>query len=123
MYKGIEKTVTINGEEVRLMANTQNAFIYRANFGKDYLRAFYEISERAQKQKGGFPMTDEELFQFTWTMAKTCNNDFPPYEEWLATLLDFPFIEVASVVLELLKNNFISTTDIEQEKKEKRAER
>ena len=120
-YNGIEKTIKINGEKVTLLANTQNAVIFRANFGKDFLRAFYDVSVKAQE--GGFPMSDEELFQFTWTLAKTYNRDFAPYEEWLNSLKDFPFFEVAGVVIELLKSNFVSTTDIEEGKKDGRVEK
>lgn len=121
-YKGIEKTVTINGEPVRLLANFQNATIYRNNFGKDFVKTFYAITRRAQKEEE-CPLGEEELTEFTWTLAKTYNRELAPYDEWVEGLIDFPIMEIMPVVLSLLTSNFTSNSDISSSKNVKGAER
>lgn len=122
-YKGIEKTVNINGEAVRLLANFQNAMIFRNNFGKDFIKTFYAITRRAQNNEE-CPLGEEELTQFTWTLAKTYNRDLEPYDEWVAGLIEFPVMEIMPVVLGLLTSNFSSNSDISSSsKKEEGAER
>lgn len=120
-YKGIEKSVAINGEEVRLLANMQNATIYRNNFGRDIIRDFYECTKRARKEE--LPVDTLELERYVWTLAKTYNKDFPPFEEWEESLIDFPFMDIMYVVLDLLAGNLTTVSNIESGKKEARAEK
>ena len=120
-YKGIEKTIIINGEEVRLLANMQSATIYRNNFGRDIIKDFYECTKRAKKEE--LPVDTLELERYVWTLAKTYNKDLPPFEEWEASLISFPFMDIMYVVLDLLAGNLTTKSDIEAGKKGTRAER
>lgn len=120
-YKGTERTILINGEEVRLLANMQNSLIYRNAFGRDIIRDFYDCTKKAQS--GELPVDTLELERFTWTMARTYNKDLPPFEEWEESLVDFPFMDIMYTVLDLMAGNLTTKSNIEAEKKEARAER
>lgn len=120
-YKGIEKTVQINGEDVRLLANAQNSTIYRNNFGRDLIGDFYACTERAKK--GELPMDELTLRQFIWTMAKAYDTDLLPFNEWEESLIIFPYMELLNIALDLTSANMQTTSNIEAEKKEVRAER
>jgi len=114
----MERTITIDGKEIKLKANARNALIYRAFFGEDIF-----------KVQGTFMKTindkDELIIEnldclgvmkLIWTMAKAADAGIPTFEEWLDQFEEFPILDVFLDLQDMLMINMASTTKIKNAK-------
>ncbi|MEK4494497.1 hypothetical protein [Ureibacillus sp. FSL W8-0352] len=82
----MEKVLTIDGKQVKFVANGSTPIRYMAEFGKDYFEELTEI------EKGN--LSGMSFYRMVYLMAKTANKDIPPMEEWLASFDKFPIFDV-----------------------------
>lgn len=116
----MEKTVILNGEEITLKANAMNPVIYAGEFGDE----FFDVQNnfiQAFDRKGGYDpkkIKTLEIMRLFWTMAKTANRDFPPFDEWVESLDAFPLIMLMGDIAPLIIHNVTGNSDIMAKKTE-----
>lgn len=107
----MEKIINIGGEDITLKATAMNMVIYRSQFGKDIMEVAGAIIKAGSTQE--FDKLDSlGIARLVWTMAKTYDKDFPPFEKWFENLESFPILDILNDIMELVMANLTSTTGI-----------
>ena len=113
----MEKTIMIDGREVRLRASAAIPRLYRIKFRRDILQDMQTIKKAVEKsvqenaQEGGqmssIPMEALELFEnVSYLMAKHADPAVPPtVEEWLDGFETFSIYTVFPAIEELWMAN------------------
>lgn len=112
----MEKTITVDGREVRMKASALVPRLYRFKFGRDMMRDMAQLQkvytkaaslpedatdeERAEAQ---LSMVDLTIFEnLAYIMAKHADSSLPDTaEEWLDSFSMFSIYEVLPEILEL----------------------
>lgn len=113
----MEKTITIDGKEVRLKSTAATAMFYKAQFKRDMfadiyaLEAIIPIINGKHNGDTDFSKIDfDVIYNLTWTFAKMANmNDTPAPFEFFNSFGSFDIQEVALEITDLI-NNTISGT-------------
>jgi hypothetical protein len=112
----MEKTITIDGRQVRFKSNGATPMRYKAQFGKDYLKEILKMApiEKMNKKKDvnakDLEVIDFEVFyNIAWIMAKTADPSIPEPLEWLATFEEFPIAEIVPDLQELMTATLMSS--------------
>ena len=113
----MEKTIVIDGREVRLRASAAIPRLYRIKFRRDILQDMQTIKKAVEKsvqenaQEGGqmssIPLEALELFEnVSYLMAKHADPAVPPtVEEWLDSFDTFSIYTVFPAIEELWMAN------------------
>ena len=113
----MEKTIMIDGREVRLRASAAISRLYRIKFRRDILQDMQTIKKAVEKsvqenaQEGGqmssIPLEALELFEnVSYLMAKHADPAVPPtVEEWLDGFETFSIYTVFPAIEELWMAN------------------
>lgn len=122
----MEKTIKIDGRDVRFKATGGIGYRYKAQFGREYIADAIALEEFAQsgitKQKKKtapdgkvtlekiteYDFTKfslEMLYNLLWTLAKTADDSIPPPQEWLDTFNVFPVMDIYEQVKDILTAN------------------
>ena len=113
----MEKTIMIDGREVRLRASAAIPRLYRIKFRRDILQDMQTIKKAVEKsvqenaQEGGqmssIPLEALELFEnVSYLMAKHADPAVPPtVEEWLDSFETFSIYPVFPAIEELWMAN------------------
>lgn len=113
----MEKTIMIDGREVRLRASAAIPRLYRIKFRRDILQDMQTIKKAVEKsvqenaQEGGqmssIPLEALELFEnVSYLMAKHADPAVPPtVEEWLDSFETFSIYTVFPAIEELWMAN------------------
>lgn len=97
----MEKTIWVNGKEVRLRATAALPIRYKAQFGRDLFADIFKMKPAIED--GDFSQLDSLiLYDLAWLMAKSANPDIPDLEEWLDQFDAFPVEEVFITCMEML---------------------
>lgn len=122
----MEKTIWIDGKEVRLKATAALPLRYKAQFGQDFFADILKLEPLVKKIRGkkreeltaddinGLDMTI--FYNLLWVMAKSADRSIPDPITWLDQFDDFPFEEILPAVLELM-NRLMSSKKKHQPKK------
>ncbi|GGA56417.1 hypothetical protein GCM10007416_32010 [Kroppenstedtia guangzhouensis] len=107
----MEKTLTIDGKEVRFKSTAATPLRFKAQFGKDF---FSEIIKMGALEKLG-ELKPEEIkpddlqgldfevfYNIAWTMAKTADPKIPDPITWLDGFDEFPMIEVIPALQDMI---------------------
>lgn len=108
----MEKTLTIDGKQVRFKSTAAVAFRYKNQFQKDYLIELFKAISELQKvlhidtkditleQLADFDQ--ERLLEIIWALAKTADPNIPEPLTWLDEFEEFPvrkiFIELHELI-------------------------
>jgi hypothetical protein len=109
----MEKTITIDGKQVRFKSNGATALRYKAQFGKDYLKEILKMASLekiGKKQKANKEIDPKDLevldfevfYNIAWIMAKTSDPTIGEPLEWLASFDEFPIDEIFPEMQELM---------------------
>jgi hypothetical protein len=98
----VEKTISIDGQEVKFKSTGATPLRFKAQFGKDYLSEIMKLDGlKNLKGKNGeinskaLQNLDFEVFyNIAWTLAKTGNKDIDDPITWLDKFETFPIIEI-----------------------------
>lgn len=109
----MEKTITIDGKDVRFKSTGATVLRYKAQFGRDF---FADIMKLQVLSKLGKQPTAEQLqsieievlYNLCWVLAKTADKSIPEPMEWLDTFDEFPIIEIIPQLQDLLISTFQS---------------
>ena len=111
----MEKTITIDGKQVRFKANGATPLRFKAQFGKDYFKEILKLmpmQKLAGKKPEDIEMKDLETLDFelfynmAWILAKTADPSIPEPIAWLEQFEEFPMIEVIPELQELMGSSF-----------------
>lgn len=115
----MEKTLNIDGKEVRFKSTAGTLMRYRMNFGRDLIKDIAKLEKRYKSVENGedeFEIYDLEMFEkIAWAMAKTANNDIADIENWLDEFESFSIMVILPEIMDLL----IANMKQEQESKKK----
>jgi hypothetical protein len=98
----MEKTLIIDGKEVRFKSNAATPIRYKTQFGKDF---FAELIKMGSIETDPSALDFEVFYNIAWTMAKTADPHIPDPVTWLDQFEEFPIIDIISE----LKDMIIST--------------
>lgn len=108
----MEKTLTIDGQEVRFRASAAIPRLYRIKFGRDLIQDMASIKKELDKQAdptlSTIPVKTLTLFEnVAYIMAKHGNPDGVPNtaEEWLDSFDTFSVYAVFPAIMELWSAN------------------
>lgn len=111
----MEKTITIDGQQIRFKSNGATPLRYKAQFGKDFLNEILKMSPAVSKKKKEFEVKDLEALDFevfyniAWVMAKTAEPTIPEPIEWLSTFDEFPIGEIFPEMQDLITASLMTT--------------
>ncbi|PEL13790.1 hypothetical protein [Bacillus sp. AFS017336] len=113
----MEKTISIDGKQVRFKSTGATPLRYKAQFSKDYFVEIIKlnsISKLNDLNKDNLNIEDlegldfEVFYNIAWTMAKTADKDIPDPMTWLDTFDSFPMIEIIPELQELIMSSMQS---------------
>lgn len=119
----MEKTIKIDGQDIRLKSTAATPIRYKTQFKKDYFSEllklaktfdFIKLNENGEVNVS--EMSDEAivrfdlepLYNFVWVLAKSADSSIPEPLEWLDGFDAFPLQEVFGQVTELLGHSIQS---------------
>jgi hypothetical protein len=107
----MEKTITIDGKEIRFKTNGATPLRYKAQFGRDYFKEILKMApleSLAKKKKQDVTAKDLEVLDFevfynlAWIMAKTADKSIPEPIAWLEQFDEFPMAEIIPELQDML---------------------
>jgi hypothetical protein len=104
----MEKTITIDGKEIRFKTNGATPLRYKAQFGRDYFKEILKMAPLANKNKNDIESKDLEALDFevfyniAWIMAKTADSSIPEPIAWLEQFDEFPMVEIIPELQDML---------------------
>ena len=105
----MEKTITIDGKQVRFKSNGATPLRYKAQFGKDYFKEIMKLAplENLNGKKRIKPedldtLDFEVFYNISWIMAKTAEPTIPEPLEWLEQFDEFPMAEIIPELQDLI---------------------
>lgn len=111
----MEKTIEIDGKQVRFKSTGATALRYKTQFGKDFFSEIYKMegmqkslkSRKSDAEK--LANIDFELFyNIAWVLAKTADNKIAEPLTWLDSFDVFPVLEIIPELNELIMANIQS---------------
>ena len=114
----MEKTITIDGKEIRFKTNGATPLRYKAQFGQDYFKEILKMAplqNLSKKKKQDIAAKDLEVLDFevfyniAWIMAKTADPTIPEPIEWLEQFDEFPMAEIIPELQDMLLTSIQTT--------------
>ncbi|MEK5176286.1 hypothetical protein [Heyndrickxia sp. FSL W8-0496] len=107
----MEKTVTIDGKEIKFKSTGATPIRFKSQFGKDYFTEIMKLGvlDKLNKiQDDDFSAEDlegldfEVFYNIAWAFAKTANNEIPDPLDWLDSFDEFPILDIVSELMEMI---------------------
>lgn len=107
----MEKTIVIDGKEIRLKSTGATALRYKAQFGKDLFQDLLKMAglekvmnkESSEIDPKDLEQLDFEVFyNIIWILAKTADDTIPEPIAWLDEFDEFPMMEIIPELHELI---------------------
>ena len=113
----MDKTVNIDGREVKFRATARTPRLYRAIIGRDMIADLNKLQKQYKKVKSGeeqaLSVADLQIFEDTaYIMARHADPDMEQKsaDDWLDTFNMFSVYEVLPQILELWAINTMQTS-------------
>jgi hypothetical protein len=115
----MEKTLTIDGKQVRFKSTGATPLRYKIQFQRDYFADIMKLREAikkgGEKQKNigvedlNIHLLDFEVFyNIAWALAKTADPNIPEPLTWLDEFEEFPIFEIIPEIQDLLMKSLQS---------------
>lgn len=114
----MEKTIVIDGKDVRFKSTGATALRYKSQFKQDLFKDLFKMAG-LEKVMNSDPneMNPEDLekldfnvfYNIVWVLAKQADPSIPEPLEWLDTFDEFPMMEVIPELHELIFASMQST--------------
>lgn len=106
----MEKTLTIDGKQVRFKSTAATVLRYKAQFGRDLFADLIKMASITSDVKESDELSYEQLqqldfelfYNIIWVLAKTADKSIPEPIEWLDTFSEFPINEILPELQDLL---------------------
>lgn len=111
----MEKTLIIDGKEVRFKSTAATPLRYKTQFRKDFFSDLFKLKklekvkfedENGEPNYDAFELIDFELFyNIIWSLAKSGDPSIPDPITWLDTFDEFPIGQVMPELQELIAHS------------------
>jgi hypothetical protein len=104
----VEKTLTIDGQEVKFKSTGGTPLRYKAQFQKDFLADMMKLNMLKRLDFKNLNPDEFDLFDFepyynlVWALAKTADPSIPEPIAWLDRFESFPVLRIADELQEML---------------------
>ena len=113
----MEKTLTIDGREVRFKSTAATSIRYKAQFQSDFFADLLKMHALTKlnldSEEINYDMLrhfdTEVLYNLFWVMAKTADKSIPDPMTWLDEFDEFPVFEIFDELQELIMKNLQTT--------------
>jgi hypothetical protein len=125
----MEKTIVIDGKEIRFKSTGATALRYKSQFGQDLFKDLFKMAgleKVVNKNASELDPKDLEALDFNvfynliWILAKTADDSIPEPIAWLDTFDEFPMMEVIPELHELIFASMKSSKKKSMNKKAKK---
>ncbi|EJR56207.1 hypothetical protein IIM_01299 [Bacillus cereus VD107] len=111
----MEKTIVIDGKDVRLKSTGGTAKRYKSQFKRDLLADMLGLGVlsaviSSESDQVDFSNSDlskldfEVIYDLVWVFAKTADKEIPDPLTWLDTFEEFPIAEIINEIQDLIKS-------------------
>ncbi|WP_182103784.1 hypothetical protein [Niallia taxi] len=112
----MEKTITIDGKDVRFKSNGATPIKYQMQFRKNFFAEILKLNKLG-KLKNIDEMDDDVIdtldfnvfYNIAWTFAKTADASVPDPEKWLESFDEFPIFDFITELQEMIMANIQSS--------------
>jgi hypothetical protein len=111
----MEKTLTIDGKQVKFESKGSTPLRYKKQFGEDFFVDIMKMSQLSQLNNKKNPsyeelkaLDTEVFYNIVWVLAKTANSDISEPMEWLDTFEVFPLMEILPELQDLIMSSLQS---------------
>ena len=113
----LEKTVKVNGKDVKFRSSATIPRLYRIKFKRDIFQDLSKLEKSYKTKSTGFEIDDLEIFEnVAYIMAYHADNSIPAsIDEWLDEFEMFSIYEILPEILELWGANL--QTQVQSKKK------
>jgi len=111
----MEKTILIDGKDVRFKSTAATPLRYKAQFGKDLFSEVVKLNQLGKlKLKNdedepnyeAFALIDFEVFyNIIWSLAKSADTSIPEPIAWLDKFEEFPMFEILPELQDLMAHS------------------
>lgn len=115
----MEKTLVIDGKNIRFKTNGAIPLRYKAQFGRDYFKDILKMmpASKSKKKKNAAEYDVESLeaidfevfYNIAWVLAKTGNPEIPDPITWLSEFEEFPIGDIFPELQDLMIATISST--------------
>lgn len=107
----MEKTLVIDGQEVKFKSTGSVPLRYKAQFQRDYFADISKLQDivvksnesDAEKESIDLGSLNTDVFyRIVWTLAKNADKEIPDLLNWLDEFDSFPIIEVAFELMDII---------------------
>ena len=109
----MEKTLTIDGQQVRFKSTGATPLRFKAQFGKDYFGELMKMRSLESVMNGDADALAsfdfDGLYEIIWTLAKTANKEIPEPVEWLDQFDEFPLLDIFMDLQDLIMKSLQSS--------------
>lgn len=101
----MEKTLNIDGRQVKFKSTGAFLLRYKAQFGRDALKDIYKLDNAIDDNneiKDIDALDLEVFYNLIWTLAKTADKTIEPPLEWLDTFGEFPLMDIIPELTDLI---------------------
>lgn len=105
----MEKTIVIDGQEVRLKSTGATVLRYKAQFQRDFFSDLLKLVKGGKATKDGTIDMDsienidfEFFYNFIWVLAKQADKEIPDVITWLDGFDTFPIVDLIPDIQDLL---------------------
>lgn len=108
----MEKTIEIDGKQVKLKSHAAIPLMYKAQFGRDFFADVIKMNKLQgfDPKKGNYEVLadlDTSVFyNLIWTYAKAADSSVSEPIQWLSQFNEFPLEKVILEITDLLTHSF-----------------
>lgn len=102
----MEKTIEIDGKQIRFKSTAATPLRYKAQFGKDYFAEILKLNKLSDFKGDNLEILEnanfELFYNIIWVLAKTADKSIPEPMEWLDSFETFPLGEIIPEIQDLI---------------------
>ena len=102
----MEKTIEIDGKQIRFKSTAATPLRYKAQFGKDYFSEIIKLNKLSDFKGDNLEALEnanfELFYNIIWVLAKTADKSIPEPMEWLDGFEVFPLGEIIPQIQDLI---------------------
>lgn len=106
----MERTINVDGRDVKFRSSGAFPIIYRANTGRDFMADLVKIGQSVEGEEIDFAHFDSAIVEDSiWCLAKCADKTVPAKIEWYDTFDSFPFFDIFAQLQELIMSTMQTT--------------
>jgi len=104
----MERTIEIDGKQVRFKSTAATPLRFKAQFKKDYFAEIIKLNKlsKFKEDKTNYEALEsadfEVFYNIIWTLAKTADKSIPEPIAWLDEFEEFPLFEIIPQIQDLI---------------------